>query len=210
MVEAVEAPANALDEQESMASLVMARRRRFTVDEYYRMGDAGILGFEERTELIDGEVILMPPIGSGHSSHVMRLNRVLINAVGTRALVNSQNPVRLSQSTEPQPDFLVLRWRDDEYLGAHPGPNDVLLVIEVSDSSLPYDRRVKLPFYAASGIPEAWIVNLRRPSVELYWQPKDGSYLKSTTLERGASITLQALPDVTIQVGDVLIAAAQT
>lgn len=180
-------------------------RRRFTVDEYYCMARAGILHEGDRIELIDGEIIQMSPIGSQHSGHVIRLNRMLLKALGDRALVNVQNPVRLTQYTEPEPDFLVLRPREDEYSTAHPGPGDVLLVIEVADSSLAYDRRVKLPFYAASGIPEVWIVNLRRPSIEVHRTPHEGRYQESTVVRRGASITLAALPEVTLAVDDLLI-----
>lgn len=138
----------------------LGRAYRLSVDDYHRMGESGILGGELRTELIDGEIIEMPPIGHPHAGTVNLLVKLLISAVGDQAVVAPQNPVYLDDHTEPLPDIALLLPRADYYRNAHAGPDDVLLLIEVADSSLAYDRDVKLPRYARAGIPEAWLVDL--------------------------------------------------
>lgn len=150
--------------------------RRFTVDEYYRMGQSGILGEDERVELIEGEIIEMTPIGSPHASHVTRLSRKLTLHAGESALVAVQNPVRLSDFSEPEPDIALLRPRDDFYRDAHPGPADVFLIIEVSDTSLAYDRDTKVPLYARHGVPAVWLVDLQSRTVHVFSQPTDDDY----------------------------------
>jgi Uma2 family endonuclease len=134
------------------------KRRRFTVHDYHRMGEAGILHEDDRVELIEGELVEMTAIGTRHFSCVNRLNRLLVMHVGDDAIVSVQNPVRLNEYNEPQPDLTVIRPRD--YLESLPKPEDVLLLIEVSDTTLAYDRGVKLPLYARAGIREVWIVDL--------------------------------------------------
>ena len=124
------------------------------------MGEVGIFTEDDRVELIEGEIIQMTPIGSPHAGRVARLNHVLMTAVGDRAIVQVQNPVILSPETEPQPDLMLLRPREDFYTGGHPQPKDVLLLIEVAHSSLNYDRNRKIPLYAAHGIPEVWLVDV--------------------------------------------------
>ena len=136
------------------------KRRAFSVDEYHAMVEAGILTKHDRVELLDGEIIAMVPIGSGHASCVMRLSELLSEAVGKRAIVSVQSPVRLDEASEPQPDLMLLKRRDDFYAAAHPTPADVLLLIEVSDTTVAFDKNVKLSLYARSMIPEVWIVNL--------------------------------------------------
>ncbi len=127
-------------------------RRRFTVHEYHQMGQAGILGEDDRLELLEGEIVEMAPIGSRHQAVVDRLTRLFSNRLGDAAVVRVQGPVRLGEETEPQPDLLLLAPRADFYASAHPGPDDVLLLVEVSDSSTEYDREMKLPLYARYGI----------------------------------------------------------
>ena len=129
-------------------------RRRFTVAEYYAMADAGILAPDERVELLDGDVIAMPPINEWHASRVGRFTNTLPAQFQGQAIVWIQNPVRLDDASEPQPDVMLLRWRDDFYESGHPGPADVLLLIEVSDTTVDYDRGAKLAAYAAAGIPK--------------------------------------------------------
>jgi Uma2 family endonuclease len=121
-----------------------------------------------------------------------------------RYIVSVQNPVRLSRHSEPQPDLLLLRYREDEYESGHPGPDNVLLVVEVADTTVASDRRVKLPKYAAAGIPEAWLVNLPRNSIEVHREPRDGRYQQVTVYRRGDSITLLTLPDITVSVDAIL------
>ena len=144
---------------------------RFTVDDYYAMAEAGILTHDERVELINGEIIPMSPIGSRHAYSVNWITRLLITLLGERAWVSSQNPLHLNGQAEPEPDVLLLRWRDDAYVNDHPGPADVLLLIEVADTSLDRDRGVKLSMYAEAGIPETWIVNIPERSVEAHTDP---------------------------------------
>lgn len=147
--------ANAPPRASSLGAVV-----RFSVEDYHRMGEAGILGPELRTELIDGEVVEMPPIGHPHAGTVKLLSNLLKEQVGAAAIVSVQDPVWLNDHTEPLPDIALLRPRPDYYRNGHPAPGDVLLIIEVADSSLAYDRDVKLPRYARAEIPEVWIVDL--------------------------------------------------
>ncbi|NBC17495.1 MAG: Uma2 family endonuclease [Bacteroidetes bacterium] len=149
---------------------------RFSVGDYHRMGEAGILGPEVRTELIDGEVVEMPPIGHPHAGTVNLLSDLLKEAVGRKAIVAVQNPVWLDDYTEPLPDIALLRPRADYYRNGHPSPDDVLLLIEVADTSLAYDRDVKLPRYARAGIPEAWLVDLGGRRLTIHRLPAGGAY----------------------------------
>ena len=179
-------------------------RRRFTADEFHRMARAGILHEDDRVELLDGEIIEMAPIGSRHAATVNRMTRRFNERAAGRFIVSAQNPVRLSNHSEPQPDLMLLRHRNDEYESAHPGPRDVLLVVEVADTTVSSDRRTKLPMYAAAGIPEASLINLPRNSIEVHRGPHDGRYQQVTVYRRGDSITLLALPDITVSVDAIL------
>ena len=154
----------------------LIRRHRYTVDEYYRMGQSGILKQGDRVELIEGEIVDMVPAGSAHVGIVNRLNRLLVQVLGDRAIVSVQNPVRLSAFSEPEPDIALLRPRDDFYSGAHPGPTNVLLIIEVSDSSLDYDRDVKLPLYARHEIPVVWLIDIQRKQLLVFRSPTREGY----------------------------------
>ena len=169
------------------------------------MGRTGILAPDERIELIDGELIAMAPIGAQHLQTVNRLTRALIAAVGDAAIVSVQNPVVLADDSEPQPDVSLLR-KESETAVRIPDANDVLLVIEVADTTLQYDRTIKLPLYAKHGIREVWIVNVKDGVVEIYRQPEDGSY--RVKLERGAGDGLapSALPSAEIALSTVLAA----
>ena len=177
--------------------------RLFSVDEYYAMADAGILAPDERVELIDGEIIPMSPIGPSHSSSVNALVHWLSHQLGQRAIVSAQSPIRLDSGAEPEPDIAVLKWRDDFYAQVHPGPEDVLLIIEVSDTSLDYDRDVKLSMYARFGIPETWIANIQERSVEVYDQPSNGEYQRSRIVEFDEPLTLAAFDDVSLSISQV-------
>jgi Uma2 family endonuclease len=151
---------------------------RFSVEDYHRMGEAGILGPELRTELIDGEVVEMPPIGHPHAGTVNLLADPLKEAVGRKAIVAVQNPVWLDDYTEPLPDIALLRRRADYYRNGHPASDDVLLLIEVADTSLAYDRDVKLPRYARAEVPEAW-VDLGGRRLTIYRRPAQGAYTET-------------------------------
>jgi Uma2 family endonuclease len=140
----------------------MAVRHAFTIDEWHRMGEAGLFGEDARLELLDGEVIEMSPIGSRHGGCVNRLNRLLVIRLGERAVVAPQNPVVLSEISEPQPDIAILAPRDDMYSSSHATPDDILLLVEVADGSLAFDKTRKAPYYAVNGVAETWVGGPRR------------------------------------------------
>ncbi len=176
----------------------------FTVDEYHRMAKAGVLHEDDRVELIDGRVVEMTPIGPEHAGCVDDLARLFTGLAGNAWIVRVQNPVVLGKHAEPEPDIAVLRPRPRGYRTRHPGPDDVILVIEVADTSLEYDRSVKIPLYAAAGIPEVWLVNLPDELIEVYRNPTGGSYAEITSLSRGETLTPLHLPDARLSVADVL------
>jgi Uma2 family endonuclease len=176
-----------------------APRRLLTVDEYHRMGEAGILTDDDRVELIEGELVAMAPIGSEHIASTNALTRLLVLAVGDRGIVSVGNPVRLNRHSEPQPDFAVLKPRDD-YRKTLPRPEDTMLAVEVANTSLEYDRKVKLALYARSGIPEVWIVNLAAEEVEVHRSPAADNYTSVTRAGRSDDLTIEALPGVLIPV----------
>lgn len=171
---------------------------RITVDQYYRMAEVGLLAPDERVELIDGVIIDMAPIGSRHAGALRRLNQLLAVAVGARAILSSQLPVRFGPSSEPQPDLAVLKPRDDFYDTAHPQAQDVLLLVEVSVTSVRYDLQVKVPLYARHRVPEVWVVDLPQGVLHLYRSPEGGTYVDSSALPEPGMIALAALPDVEV------------
>ena len=178
---------------------------RFTVDEYHRMGEAGVFHEDDRVELIDGQVVHMTPIGRHHAACVNRLTAAFGAAMAAgQASVGVQNPVVLERHAEPQPDLAVLRYRRDGYQAAHPGPADVLLLIEVADSSLDYDRGTKVPLYAGTGISEVWVVDLTGDAVDVFREPRDGRYTAMRTAHRGETLTPLALPQLGLRVDDIL------
>jgi len=161
-------------------------RHKLDVDDFFRMADAGIFGRDDRIELIDGDLIDMAPIGQGHEAVVGGLNEALVLACAGRAIVWPQNSLRLNRLNVPQPDFTVLRRRADFYAtGERPGPADVLLLVEVADSSLTFDRTVKLPLYARANIAEYWIVDLKRRVIEAYRRPVGDGYAEGTEHRAG-------------------------
>ncbi len=180
----------------------IVRHHLLTVDDYHRMGEAGILGEDDRVELIDGKLIEMAPIGSNHASEVMRLNMLLSAAVAGHAIVSPQNPVRMGAHSEPQPDITVLRFRDDFYRASHPQPEDVLLLIEIADTTIRYDREIKIPLYARHGIPEVWLIDLQLERVEIYLQPSSDGYRQILRPAKNERIALSLLPDVSVLIAD--------
>src|SRR5918912_896850 len=155
---------------------VQIAKRYFNVSEYYRMAEAGILTADDRVELIEGEIVQMSPIGSLHAACVRRLNQLLQRLLGHAAVISVQDPVRLSDFSEPEPDVALLKPRADFYAHQHPTPDDVLLIIEVADTTVLYDRNVKVPLYARAGIPEVWLVDLQQDLIEVYARPTSGAY----------------------------------
>ena len=179
-------------------------RRVLTVAEYHRMGEVGILTERDRVELIEGELIAMSPIGSEHAGTVNALNRLLVQAVGDRGVVAVQNPVRLDDLSEPQPDFAVLKPRADDYRRATPRSVDVLLIVEVADTSLAYDRDVKRSLYARHGVPEVWIVNLAANEVEVCRAPTGDQYASVAHVGRDGILEPELLSGVAIAVAAIL------
>ena len=184
--------------------MISSVRHAFTVHDYARMRTSGILGEDDRVELIDGAVRAMSPIGPLHVALVNRLTALFAQALGPAAIVSVQNPIQLNEYTEPQPDLTVLAPRDDWYGSALPTPDDVLLVVEVADSSLAYDRDEKVPRYAASGIAEVLIVDPAAATITQYSQPRNGHYRTMQTSDYDAQITAETLPGVTLSVAQIL------
>jgi Uma2 family endonuclease len=151
--------------------MIFARPKRFTLDEYHRLIDSGFFAENERIELIRGEIIEMIAKETAHSFCCTRLNKELISILSRQAILRCQDPILLSSNSEPEPDFAIVRIRDDNYLSSHPTPQDVLLLIEIADSSINYDRTVKLPLYAEAGIEDYWIFNLQDKQLETYSNP---------------------------------------
>jgi Uma2 family endonuclease len=179
------------------------RRLRFTVDEYYKMIELGMLKDYEKAEIIEGELIQKMPIGDRHASIVNKLNRFLVKNVSDDVLVSNQNPVRLSDFNEPEPDIVLadLTKYDGE---RHPRPAEILLVIEVSDSTLKYDRNTKLALYAEAEIPEVWIVNLPNDIIEIHTKPSNGIYQLTKIFQRGETVESEKLPALKLKVDEIL------
>ena len=184
------------------AAAPLIRRHRHSVDEYHRMAETGILKPDERVELIEGEIIDMPPIGTDHSAVVKRLNAMFMRNIGTTAIVSVQDPIRLAPNSEPQPDIALLRYREDFYCHAHPGPADILLLIEVADTSLRFDQEIKLPLYARHGVPEVWIVDLGRQRIEVYRRPLAGRYLETLYPQRGELVAPEGWTEFGVEWGE--------
>lgn len=184
---------------------VMPARHKLDVHDYERMVLVGILGERDRVELIRGEIMDMAPIGQGHEGWVNALNQALVLACHGKAIVSVQNSIRLDRWSVPQPDFAVFRYREDFYLdGRRPNPADALLLIEVADSSLRYDREVKLPLYAEAGIREYWIADLQGRVVNAYRQPEGNRYVEEMTCRGGDQVALSAAPDIVVALPVVL------
>jgi Uma2 family endonuclease len=183
---------------------VRPARRLFTVDEYHRMVEAGILHEDDRVELLDGEIVEMSPIGPLHAGSVNALIRLFIEALGRRAVVTPQNPAVLDDLSEPQPDVCLARPKEDDYRTAHPRPDDLLLVVEVADTSIDYDRGRKTPRYALAGIRETWVVDLSADRVDVFREPSPGGYRDQTSVGRGDRVAPLAFPDVSFDVDEIL------
>jgi Uma2 family endonuclease len=187
-----------------MAMAVQLLKRLFTVAEYHKMVEAGILSEDDRVELLNGEIVAMSPIGSRHAACVDRLTQHLVVQVGGRAIVHVQNPIRLGEHSEPQPDLALLRRRPDFYATSHPGPGGVLLVVEVADTSAAFDREVKVPLYAQFVVPEVWLVDLAGEQVEVFRQPSPQGYQDIRTVRRGEAVAPLLLPNLSLAVDALL------
>ena len=185
-------------------STVEVHRHLTDITEWHKMGEAGIFSPESRLELINGEILEMSPIGSNHASHVKRLLRCFSKKIAEQAILSVQDPLQLNDLSEPEPDLILLRPEPTFYNLNHPTASDVLLLVEVADSSLEYDLNHKLRLYALHNIPEYWLLNLNDSCLEVYRRPQGETYEEKTTLRSGDSITLLQLPDLTVNVGDIL------
>jgi len=179
-------------------------KRLISVDDYHRMADEGLFAEDARMELIEGEIVEMAPIKNPHAAAMRRLNLFFHRRFLDRALVSPQNPLRLGTWSEPLPDLILLTWRDDYYAASVPVAADVLLLVEVADSSAGYDRRVKAPLYARHGIREYWILDLPGKILEVYRRPGPDGYAEVRHLRRGDSVAPEALPDAVFAVSDLL------
>jgi Uma2 family endonuclease len=183
---------------------VQIARRHFNIIEYYRMAAAGVLSEDDRVELIEGEIIEMNPIGSRHAACVGRLTEILGRVAGNEAIVWVQNPVQVNEYSEPLPDVALLKRRDDFYAQANPRPTDVLLIIEVADSSVEYDHQIKIQLYARAGIQEVWLVNLPQKVIEIYAQPVNETYSEIRLVKQGENLTSDTIHHLMIDASQVL------
>jgi len=183
---------------------VQYQKHHFNVEEYYRMAEVGLLSEDDRVELIEGEIIEMSPIGSTHGGTVNRSSTFLNRELAGIVIVSVQNPVRLDDFSEPQPDIALLKPRKDFYSKTHPTAEDVLVVIEVADTSLAYDRNIKLPLYAQAGIPESWLIVPAKEVIEIHSQPKNGKYQKTQRLKRGKALVSPTIPSLSCKVEDLI------
>lgn len=179
-------------------------RKKITVQDYRKMTESGIINEKDRVELIRGEIVEMSPIGTRHAAYVRRLNTLFSGKLSGRAIVDIQNPVELDDTSEPQPDVALLQPRADFYILGHPQPRDILLIIEVADTTVKYDREVKIPLYAEDGIVEVWLVDINGQSIEVYREPTPNGYQNVRQLGRGASLSILAFPDLAIAVNEIL------
>jgi Uma2 family endonuclease len=184
---------------------VVLTRRRFTLEEYERMGEAGILHEDERVELVEGEIVEMTPIGEDHASVVARLAHVLTLRLGEHAIVWPQNPLTLPrQVSQFQPDIALLKPRPDFYRRKRVEPDDALLVVEVMDSSVRYDRQVKLPIYARGGVHEVWLVDVNHDTVDAYRAPSRTGYRDHRVVDRAGTIAPLAFPDLALPIAELI------
>ena len=179
-------------------------RYRFDVHQYHAMAKAGVLNDDDRVELIDGEIVAMSGIGPEHMATVNSSTRFWVIRLGERAIVQIQGAIRLDERNEPQPDVAMLKPRADFYWHRMPGPDDVLLIIEVANTSLRYDRQIKLALYARFGVPETWIANIQARTIEVYSNPVDGEYTERRNFQHGQTVTPAAFPDIALPVADVI------
>jgi Uma2 family endonuclease len=182
--------------------MVNTQIRQLTSTEYYGMIESGIIREGERVELILGQIFTMAAKGTRHTVSTTRLITELPMLIQRRAIVRCQDPISLPNNSEPEPDIVIARLRSDEYVNTHPSPEDIILVIEVADSSIKFDRDTKAPLYAAAGISEYWIVNLIDNRLEIYRQPEGSIYTSIQIVTPPQTIVLPQFPEIVVQIGD--------
>jgi Uma2 family endonuclease len=183
---------------------VLPKKHMFSVEDWHKMGEMGFFMPETRAELIEGEIIDMAPIGSSHGGGVKWLLNNLVTQVAGSAIISVQDPLQLGDLSEPQPDLTVLRPVPHFYRNRHPTPEDVLLLVEVSDTTVNYDRKIKKSLYARYGIVEYWLVNLGEDCIEVYLNPQAQDYTLTRIMRRGETIVPSQLPNITVSVSDIL------
>lgn len=189
------------------APTAVPTRRRFTADEFEHLAKVGILDEDDRVELLAGDIVEMTPISTDHAGCVNALTTIFTGRLGGRVVAAVQNPVRLDDFNEPQPDFCLLKPRDDLYRHSHPGPDDVLLLVEVAHTSQRYDRGIKAPLYARYGIRETWIVDVARLAVEVFRDPSPEGYRRHERRKLGETVAPEAFPEESIEVQGIVGAA---
>lgn len=188
-----------------MSASVQLAHHLFTVADYHRMLESGVLNEDSQVELLNGEIIKMSPIGKRHSARVNRLNKLLSTELDPALVIGVQDPIQLDDYSEPQPDLSVLKARDDFYESAPPLPADVLVLIEVADSSAAVDREVKLPAYAQAGVAEVWLVDLTKDRIEVHSNPHNGVYQEVRIVQRGQEVISTTLPQLKLKADDILV-----
>jgi Uma2 family endonuclease len=183
---------------------VQILHKKFTVGQYHQMIESGILTDRDRVELLQGEIIEMSPVGRQHAACVDRLTELFVLRLFSQAIIRVQSPIHLSNNSEPQPDVAILQRRPDFYAESHPQPKDIFALVEVSDTTIEFDRTVKVPLYAQDDIAELWIVDLNTETVQVYREPHSTGYQSVQTLHRGQTIALQALSDIQFTVDQLL------
>lgn len=181
-------------------AVAIPQRYLFDVEAYHQLGETGKFSEDENVELIEGEIVIMPPIGSSHAFSVTELSETLYDKIGKQAKMRVQNPVQLGDLSEPQPDIVLVRRVEHGYRQTHPRADDILLLVEVADTTLKYDRETKILLYARYGISEVWLVNLTDKCVEVYREPSPTGYKSSRRFDPGESLTPINFPDMTIPV----------
>ena len=180
------------------------QRMRCTVRDFYRMGEAGVFSPDRHYELLNGDIILMQPIGESHAGNHDWLTRALITRLGEHYWLRAQNPVRLDNHSEPLPDFAILKLRNDGYRTAHPGPGDTLLVIELASSSLAYDIGKKQRAYAKAGIPEYWVLDLTGRQLHVFRKPATIGYAQVRVLDEDDTIESTAVKSLRFTVREMV------
>ncbi len=183
---------------------VRSLRKRFTVDQYHQMIESGILTDRDRVELLQGEIIEMSPVGRRHAACVDRLNELFVLRLSSKAIIRTQSPIKLSDHSEPLPDLAILKRRDNFYANGHPQPQDIFTLIEVSDSTVEFDRTEKVPLYAQAEILEVWVMDLNAQVVEVYRKPSTSGYQQVQAFKRGQLIALQQFGNLQFSVDQLL------
>ena len=187
-----------------MASTAESPERLITVEEFDRMWESGIIKPDDRVELIDGRIVRREPVNAPHLSIMLRMTDQFRRALGEAVLVFAQLPIVASERSKPFPDFALIKQRDDYYVGGLPVPDDVIAVVEVSDTRLRYDRGPKLRLYAKAGIPEYWVVDVKKKTIEVYREPHELGYAAPTVAKKGEPVSFAAFPDVVFSVDELL------